>query len=96
MVKKRDLVRRVAKRLDGITQGDISVVLDVFFDEIIDSLKADETIYLAGFGKFSTTEYREVNKIAPNGKEVIIPAHKEPKFKFFKMAKSEFLKDEED
>lgn len=95
MINKKELIRRTQKKISGMTQADMEVVIDEMFDTIIETLKGGEEIYLAGFGKFSLTKFKAIDKPCPDGKTKFVPAHVEPKFKFFKTAKKEFLPEEE-
>ena len=90
MITKKKLVSKVAKNISGLNCGEVSIVVDELLDTILSTLKSGEEIYLAGFGKFGISEFKETIKRIPNGKEIVVPAHKEPKFKFFKTAKEEF------
>ena len=90
MINKKDLIRKVSKKVNGLTQNELNIVYDELIDAIFDTLKDGETIYLAGFGKFSVADVKEVTRKCPTGQVVTIPAHKEPRFKFFKTAKVDF------
>lgn len=91
MINKAKLIKKVSTRVDGLTQGELSVVYDEIVNAILDTLKDGEDIYLAGFGKFSVVKKKEVTRKSPTGQLVTTPAHREPKFKFFKTAKDDFV-----
>lgn len=86
---KKDLIRKAAKT-SKFSQEKVSIVYDALLDGIIEILKEGNTLHLDGFGKFTVSDYKEVKKITPTGQTAIIPAHKEPKFRFFKSVKAEF------
>ena len=90
MINKAKLIKKVSTRVDGLTLGALSIVYDEIINAILDTLKDGEEIYLAGFGKFSVTEKKEITRITATGQTVTIPAQREPKFKFFKTAKVDF------
>lgn len=91
MINKRELAKRTAGYLQGMTIANTEIVIDAIMDAILDTLKDGEEIYLYGFGKFSVSNYKEIDKKTPTGEVVTIPARKVPKFKFFKTTKAEFV-----
>lgn len=91
LITKRDLVKKVRKNARRLRESDVEHVIDEFLNAIVDSLKEDCEIYIYNFGRFSMTNFREIEKKLPQGGTVLIPAHKEPKFKFFKSVKDDFV-----
>ena len=89
---KKDLIRKAAKA-SKFSQEKVSIVYDALFDGIIEILKEGNTLHLDGFGKFTVSDYKEVKNLNNDYEHAlgsIIPAHKEPKFRFFKSVKAEF------
>ena len=91
---KTDLLREISSRIDGTTQKDISVVLDVFEQVITDTLKADatESVPVGKLGKFKVKTVPERRgKIMLGeraGETYVTPAHQEITFKMSKTAKN--------
>ena len=90
---KTDLLREISSRIDGTTQKDIAVVLDVFEQVVIDTLKKDtnETVSFGKLGKFKVKTVPERRgKIMMGdrkGEEYVTPQHEEICFKMSKSAK---------
>ena len=87
---KTDLLREISSRIEGTTQKDIAVVLDVFEQ---DTLKKDtnETVSFGKLGKFKVKTVPERRgKIMMGdrkGEEYVTPQHEEICFKMSKSAK---------
>ncbi len=50
-MNKKVLIDRVTERVD-ITKKDVSLLIEVCFDEIVEALKKEESVNLVGFGCF--------------------------------------------
>ena len=91
---KTDLLREISSRIDGTTQKDIAVVLDVFEQVVVDTLKKDtnETVSFGKLGKFKVKTVPERRgKIMMGeraGETYVTPAHQEITFKMSKTAKN--------
>ena len=90
---KTDLLREISSRIEGTTQKDIAVVLDVFEEVITDTLKGDatESVPVGKLGKFKVKTVPERRgKIMMGdrkGEEYVTPQHDEITFKMSKTAK---------
>lgn len=81
-INKTNLIYETANAIEGLTQKDAQVVINVFLKKMKEHFKYDETIRLAGFGSFEVKEYPERNGINPRThKAIIIPAQKRVRFK---------------
>lgn len=89
MLKKKELVRRVARDI-GEVQGYVANILDTAFEEIIKILQEGEDLYIHDFGKFTVRTTGESKRVTPTGKEVSVPERKRPAFKFFDSVKETF------
>ena len=93
IMTKTDLLREISSRIDGTTQKDIAVVLDVFEQVVVDTLKKDtnETVSFGKLGKFKVKTVPERRgKIMMGdrkGEEYVTPQHDEITFKMSKTAK---------
>ena len=79
---KDEIVKKVAKKTELLTEKQIEQVLNAAIETIIGRVSKGETIYLRGFGTFSP-KYRASKKgrnIA-KGTLIDIPAHYIPFFK---------------
>jgi DNA-binding protein HU-beta len=82
---KADLVQKISDRT-GLDKKEVQKVVELFMEEIKNSLVNGENVYLRGFGSF-ITKYR-AQKVARNiskNTSVIVPAHYIPAFKPSKM-----------
>ena len=88
---KTDLLREISSRIDGTTQKDIAVVLDVFEQVVVDTLKKDtnETVSFGKLGKFKVKAVPARDGVsAINGKPWHTDAHSEITFKMSKTSKN--------
>ncbi len=82
---KADLVQKISEKT-GLDKKDIQKVVEMFMDEIKNSLEHGENVYLRGFGSF-VVKHRAEKKARNISKNttVIVPAHYIPAFKPSKM-----------
>ena len=82
---KRELVARLAERLDGINQKEAEVIVDVIFDSMTEALTRGERIEIRGFGSFHVKKRDPREGRNPrSGEKVFVTAKKTP---FFKVGK---------
>ena len=80
-MKKSELVKAVAEKCDT-TPKQVSTIVDAAFDVIAESLKAKDTVTIAGFGTFAAKERAAREGINPSTREKIqIPARTVAVFK---------------
>lgn len=81
---KIDLIRRIASKTNA-THGAIEQIFDAFCDVIKDAMYEGEKVTLPNIGSFSVKEVPErhgkINLGGMEGKDFVIPAHNEPRFK---------------
>lgn len=81
MVKK-ELIRRIHKET-GLTLDEVAVMIDSFFHVILDSLKAEESTTIVGFGTFKPRIKPEhIGKNPKNGRPILITRMVTPTFRF--------------
>ena len=81
-INKTNLIYETANSIQGLTQKDAQIIINVFLKKMKEHFKYDETIRLAGFGTFEVKEYPERTGINPNTKKsIVIPAQKRVKLK---------------
>ncbi len=82
-MNKAQLVDKIHKNVDGLNKKQAEKMIDVLTDTIIDELKNDGEVTIAGFGTFlSRVRYARggVNPQKPS-ERITIPAVKVAKFK---------------
>jgi len=94
-ITKLDLCNKIAKRLKAEKlKQPVNIVKDViemFLDEILESLSEDDRIEIRGFGAFNAkTRNPRVGRNPRTGEIVKIPSYKAPHFKFSKEAQNIF------
>ena len=78
---KADIVSQIAKKT-GVEKVQIQTIIEVFMDEIKDSLGRGENVYLRGFGSFIVkTRAEKVARNISKNTTITIPEHKIPAFK---------------
>ena len=82
MKNKEDIVR-LASKISGFTKKDMGIAYDSFLQAITELMQEGEDISIFGFGKIIIDNVPE-KKIYDinNGDFVMVPPHKNPKFKF--------------
>lgn len=81
-INKTNLIYETANAIQGLTQKDAQIIINVFLKKMKEHFKCDETIRLARFGTFEVKEYPKRTGINPNTKKsIVIPAQKRVKFK---------------
>lgn len=79
-MNKKDIIKKVAENT-GMTQKDVTVIVDTFVDAVMDSIK-DGKVSISGFGTFEVVErVARMGRNPKTGMEIEIPASKSPKFK---------------
>ena len=86
---KADIVSEIAKQT-GVEKNQIQSIVEAFMEQVKESLKKEENVYLRGFGSFIIKKRAE--KVARNiskNTTITIPAHNIPAFKPAKSFASE-------
>ena len=87
---KVDLINRIHKQT-RLTKEEIGVVLDSFFNIVVDVLNTEETITLANFGVFKPKIIPEHQGVLPsNYRHVLVKRKVVPTFKFAKAMRNKF------
>ncbi len=78
---KADIVNEISKNT-GIEKTQVQKTVEAFMEEVKNSLKAGDNVYLRGFGSFIVKKRAEktARNISKN-ETIIIPAHYIPAFK---------------
>lgn len=92
-MNKTDLVSAVVTRLAEndvkVTKKSMTTYVEAMLDVIVDAMADGEDVKLTGFGNFTVVDKPErIARNPQNGSELVIPAHKAPKFKFSNTVKA--------
>jgi len=80
-MRKADLVKKISDKT-GISQVDVMVTLESFFNEVKESLMVGENVYIRGFGSFILKKRRQkIGRIISKNEAIVIPEHHIPAFK---------------
>ena len=78
---KADLVDQVTA-LGSLTRRDGEVIVDTFFEGIIDAVAVDDKVEIRGFGSFRTRQRNaRTGRTPKTGDKVEVPAKRVPYFK---------------
>ena len=73
-MNKKALIDRITERMD-ITKKDVSLLVEICFDEILEALKKDEKVNLVGFGSFEVRHRSSREGRSPiDHDKILIPA----------------------
>ena len=78
---KADIVKNISDKT-GMDKSDVQMISEKFMNEVKNSLKNNENLYLRGFGSFIVkTRAEKTGRNISKNLAVIIPAHNIPAFK---------------
>jgi DNA-binding protein HU-beta len=78
---KADLVKNISDKT-GMDKSDVQMIAEKFMNEVKNSLKNNENVYLRGFGSFIVKKRAEkTGRNISKNVAVVIPAHNIPAFK---------------
>ncbi len=79
---KNDLIKKLHEELKTYSIQDVSYVVNIVFDSMIDAIKRGERIELRGFGSFEIRERKpRMGRNPKSGAEVKLEKRKVPFFK---------------
>ena len=79
---RSELVQKLADKNDGLSPRDVEVIVDTFFQQVIDRLARGGRVELRGFGAFSTrAREARVGRNPRTGEAVDVDAKRVPYFK---------------
>ena len=77
---KADLVKNISDRT-GMDKSDVQMIAEKFMNEVKNSLKNNENVYIRGFGSFIVkTRAEKTGRNISKNVAVVIPAHNIPAF----------------
>ncbi|MEC7773084.1 MAG: HU family DNA-binding protein [Bacteroidota bacterium] len=78
---KADIVKNISDKT-GMDKSDVQMIAEKLMNEIKNSLKNNENVYLRGFGSFIVkTRAEKTGRNISKNVAVVIPAHNIPAFK---------------
>ena len=78
---KADIVKNISDKT-GMEKSDVQMIAEKLMDEVKNSLKKNENVYLRGFGSFIIKKRAEkTGRNISKNIAVVIPAHNIPAFK---------------
>ena len=78
---KAEIVSKISDKL-GLDRNDVQLTVENFMDEVINSLKDGQNVYLRGFGSFIIkTRAEKTGRNISKNTTLKIPAHNIPAFK---------------
>ena len=78
---KADIVKNISDKT-GMDKSDVQMIAEKLMNEIKNSLKKNENVYLRGFGSFIVKKRAEkTGRNISKNLAVVIPAHNIPAFK---------------
>lgn len=85
---KREIARKIARKT-GLQEDDIRLVLDKFFEVVIESMAQGNNVYLRKFGTFLVKKRNEkIGRVITKNKTIVIPTHYVPAFKACRVFKN--------
>ncbi len=80
-MRKADLVSTISEKT-GVPKVDVLVTLEMFFNEVKDSLAEGEPVFIRGFGSFIIKKRaKKIGRHIKKNKAIEIPEHFIPAFK---------------
>jgi len=78
---KAEIVSNISNKL-GLEKNETQKVVELFMEEVKNSLESGENVYLRGFGSFTIkTRAAKTGRNISKGTSIVIPAHNVPAFK---------------
>ena len=78
---KADIVKNISDKT-GMDKSDVQMIAEKLMDEVKNSMKKNENVYLRGFGSFIIKKRAEkTGRNISKNIAVVIPAHNIPAFK---------------
>ena len=79
---KNDLIKKLQEQLETYSLKDVTFVVNIIFDSMIDAIKRGERIELRGFGSFVVRERKpRMGRNPKSGAQVKLAERKVPFFK---------------
>lgn len=81
LITKAEIVSKISDK-SGLDKNEVQLIVENFMDEVINSLKDGQNVYLRGFGSFIIkTRAEKTGRNISKNTTLKIPAHNIPAFK---------------
>lgn len=92
-MNKQEMVSKVVERLAEndvkVTKKAMATYVDAVIDVIVDTMADGDDVKISNFGNFTVVDKPERTARNPqDGSEIVVPAHRAPKFKFSNTVKN--------
>ena len=84
-IVKSDLLKQFRDNYPSFQKKDLNKVVDIFFKEIVQTLKKGDSVEIRSFGRFSIRNYKSrIGRNPKTGEKISVPSRKSIHFKMSK------------
>ena len=84
-IVKSDLLKQFRDNYPSFQKKDLNKIVDIFFKEIVQTLKRGDSVEIRSFGRFSIRNYKSrIGRNPKTGEKISVPSRKSIHFKMSK------------
>ena len=84
-IVKSDLLKQFRDNYPSFQKKDLNKIVDIFFKEIVQTLKKGDSVEIRSFGRFSIRNYKSrIGRNPKTGEKISVPSKKSIRFKMSK------------
>ena len=84
-IVKSDLLKQFRDNYPSFQKKDLNKIVDIFFNEIVQTLKKGDSVEIRSFGMFSIRNYKSrIGRNPKTGEKISVPSRKSIHFKMSK------------
>ena len=84
-IVKSDLLKQFRDNYPSFQKKDLNKIVDIFFKEIVQTLKKGDSVEIRSFGRFSIRNYKSrIGRNPKTGEKICVPSRKSIHFKMSK------------
>ena len=84
-IVKSDLLKQFRDNYPSFQKKDLNKIVDIFFKEIVQTLKKGDSVEIRSFGRFSIRNYKSrIGRNPKTGEKISVPSKKSIHFKMSK------------
>ena len=84
-IVKSDLLKQFRDNYPSFQKKDLNKIVDIFFKEIVQTLKKGDSVEIRSFGRFSIRNYKSrIGRNPKTGEKINVPSKKSIHFKMSK------------
>ena len=84
-IVKSDLLKQFRDNYTSFQKKDLNKIVDIFFKEIVQTLKKGDSVEIRSFGRFSIRNYKSrMGRNPKTGEKISVPSRKSIHFKMSK------------